>query len=406
MSRVARAAALAACVSYAVPVSGQIVLTLDGTIARVREQAGAVGVARARIAEAEAAVVEASARFRDNPVVEASAGPRAGSGARYTELDIGLSQQFETGGQRRARIAGAQAAVDRQRADAERTARAVVFDAASAFLDGIAAGERLRLAEEAAAVSADLLHTTERRFAAGDIAAIDVNLARIDVARSAATIGAARGDLATALGTLRTLLRLPPTESIELRGSLESPPLLPLDRLEASVAERPEIIALAADVREAEAQIQLGRALTRPDIGMRAGYEREEGDTIVMAGLTVTLPAFQQGRGTLAAGLARASRSRLEMETTRQSGLSQLRAAYAVLAQRTAVAESLAKDVTPSLADNEALGRRSYEAGEMNLMDLLLIRREALDTRTLIVDRRLDAARSGLDVAFLAGVLR
>ena len=50
--------------------------------------------------------------------------------------------------------------------------------------------------------------------------------------------------------------------------------------------------------------------------------------------------------------------------------------------------------------------RRSYEAGEMNLMDYLLIRREALATRTVIIDRRLDAARSRLEVDFLAGVLR
>ena len=91
------------------PVSAQVVLTLEETIARAREQAGAVLVARARIAEAEAAIVDASARFRDNPVIEGSAGPRSGGGERGTDLELGLSQQFETGGQRQARIASARA---------------------------------------------------------------------------------------------------------------------------------------------------------------------------------------------------------------------------------------------------------------------------------------------------------
>jgi hypothetical protein len=45
------------------------------------------------------------------------------------------------------------------------TARGVVFDAASAFLDGVAASERLRVAEEGDTVSRELLQATERRYA-------------------------------------------------------------------------------------------------------------------------------------------------------------------------------------------------------------------------------------------------
>jgi hypothetical protein len=42
----------------------------------------------------------------------------------------------------------------------------------------------------------------------------------------------------------------------------------------------------------------------------------------------------------------------------------------------------------------------------MNLMDFLLIRRDALDTRMAVIDKRLEAARSRLTVDFVAGVLR
>jgi cobalt-zinc-cadmium efflux system outer membrane protein len=176
--------------------------------------------------------------------------------------------------------------------------------------------------------------------------------------------------------------------------------------LEASVDSRPELAALQAEVREAEAQARLGRALARPDVGFRLAYAREESDTIVLGGLTVTLPAFQRGQGTLAAGVARASRARTEAEVLRQSAVAALRTAYAVYEQHAALSAALQRDAVASLADNETLARRSYEAGEMNLMDSLLIRREAVDTRLAIVDRRLAAARSRLTVDFLAGVLR
>jgi hypothetical protein len=42
----------------------------------------------------------------------------------------------------------------------------------------------------------------------------------------------------------------------------------------------------------------------------------------------------------------------------------------------------------------------------MNLIDLLLIRRDSLQTRLTVIDRRLEAARSRLTVDFVAGVLR
>jgi cobalt-zinc-cadmium efflux system outer membrane protein len=204
---------------------------------------------------------------------------------------------------------------------------------------------------------------------------------------------------------VRALLRIPATEPIELRGSLDlaSPP--PLERLEASVDRRPEFAAWQAEVREADAHAQLGRALGRPDLGLRATYAREESDTIVLGGLTVTLPAFQTGQGTAALGVARANRVRTEAEIARQAAVARLRTAYAVYEQHAALSAALEKDAGPSLADNESLARRSYEAGEMNLMDSLLIRRDSVDTRMAIVNRRLDAARSRLAVDFIAGVM-
>jgi cobalt-zinc-cadmium efflux system outer membrane protein len=384
----------------------QVVLTLEETIARARENAGAVAIARARVAEAEAVLVEAAPRFRDNPVLEVVAGPRVGGGSRSSDLELSLAQQFESGGQRASRLAAATASVERQRAEVGQSARAVAIEAASAFLDGVAAMERLQIAEGAENVARELLNVTERRLALGDIAAIDVNLARVAAARSTAAVVAARTDLTAAVGALRALLRIPTGDSIELRGSLALAAAPPLSQLEGVIEQRPEFAVLAAEVRQGEAQSQLGRALRKPDYGIRAIYEREDFDTIVSGGLTITLPAFQKGQGTLAAGTARAGRARAEAEVVRQQVHQELRTAYAVHEQRTALRDALETGVMPSLLDNESLARRSYEAGEMNLMDLLLIRRDAVETRLEIVDRRLEAARSRLMLDVIAGVVR
>ena len=90
----------------------------------------------------------------------------------------------------------------------------------------------------------------------------------------------------------------------------------------------------------------------------------------------------------------------------RERAVADLRAAYNVYEQRMALAAALEKDATPSLLDNENLARRSYEAGEMNLMDFLLLRRDAVETRFSLIDRRLEAAQSRLAVDLLAGVIQ
>jgi len=399
-------AALACWIGAIAPAHAQIVLTLEETLTRAREQSGAVALARARVAEADAAVIDASVRFRENPVIETGLGPRRGGGTTMSEIDVSVSQQFETGGQRQARIGAARAAVDRQRAEVTLAARDGVFAAASAFLAGVAAADRLRLAGASADVSRRLLAATDRRFAAGDVAAIDLNLARIDAARAEAAVQSARTDLAAVADRLRILLRLPAADPIELRGSLEPTAIPPLEQLESMVSGRPELAVLAADAREADAQIQLGRAQARPDLGVQVAYQREETDTIVMGGLTVTLPAFQMGQGAVASGMARATRIGLEAELARQRALGELRSAYALHAGRVALVQMLARDALPSVADNEALAQRSYEAGEMSLMDLLLVQRHALDVRLLVIERQLEAAQARLDVDFASGELR
>ena len=51
----------------------------------------------------------------------------------------------------------------------------------------------------------------------------------------------------------------------------------------------------------------------------------------------------------------------------------------------------------PSVEDNETLARRSYDAGELGLLDYLTIRRDALQVRTAVIDRRLEAAQRRID---------
>ena len=342
-------------------------------------------------------------RLTSNPEVDIAAGDRRGD-TRSTDLDVGVSQRFEAPGLRDARIAGANARLEEATANADETTRAVIRDAARAFYQAVFAAERIRLFTTAETLARSVFDAADRRYGAGDIPVLDVNLARASLARARAERQGAEAEQAAALGALKAMLQLP--GPIALEGSLA--PGQPPDRaaLTRSAAERPELRALEAAVRDAESDVAMAQSMARPEFGLGVRYQREEGSRIVLGGVTITLPVYSKGQELLAVGTARASRLRSELEASRARIGIELETALAAFHMRVAAVRVLEVDALPNLDENDALTARSFEVGQIGLPDLLLIRRELLDTRAQYLSALLEAALARVEIDAIAAVLR
>jgi cobalt-zinc-cadmium efflux system outer membrane protein len=388
------------------PAVSATVLTLDDALERARRAAPALLAARLRADEARGRLAGAAVLLRDNPVLEAGAGRRDGDRGVSADVDASLGQTFELGGRRRARIAGAEAELARETANAEDTARLLLAEVAAAFLRAVAAGKRLGVLRASEEVAADLLRVAERRHGAGDIADLDLNVARVAAARARAEVHAAEAARQRALAALRVLVGMEAGEPLEVAGDLRTRPPEPLERLLASAGDRADLRALANEVRAAEAEARLGEGFTWPDLGVRIGYEREEGADIPHAGVSVSLPVFARGQELRATGAARARRLRLVLEARRRAIEVEVRAAFDAYVRLAEGADLLERRALPLLDDNDALARRGYEAGELSLTDYLVIRRETIGARLEHVERALEAALAGVELAGQAGALR
>jgi outer membrane protein, heavy metal efflux system len=251
----------------------------------------------------------------------------------------------------------------------------------------------------------ELLAATERRYEAGEATALELNRARIAAASSRAEQGGAQAERSAALAELEALLGLPPGESVEVRPSpaLREPPGLP--GLLAGLDRRPDLRALAAELREAEAEVLLGQALARPGLGVRGGVGREEGADLVTAGVVVSLPFHDRGQETLATGQARADALRQALAAARRAADAEVRGRHQALSRHLAAARELERTALPALEDNESLALKSFEAGEIDLGELLLLRREILETRLTYLDRRLEASLMRFELEAAAGAL-
>ena len=382
-------------------------LTLHDVMEMARKRAPAILAARARIEEARGRLKGASILLQQNPEIETEAGPRTSDRGRFADIDVGISQGFELGGRRKARIAGTQAGVDREIASSEEATRRLLREVAASFLRALASQERMQLLAETEQIAAEFLRIAERRYQAGDIPVLEVNLARTSAARARSELRVAGADFASAIGELRVLLGMALGQPFSLRGDLRDRPSYDLDALlTRAQAERPDLRALAAELREAEADVRLGEGFKWPDLGISTRYQREEGANVFQGGLKITLPVFSRGQELRSTGNARAARIRLELAALSGVIQNEIKTALDVYELRSDAANELEKDALPSLAENETLARRGYEEGELGLVELLLVRREIFGMRLAYIGSLLEMRLAAIEVEFRAGVLK
>lgn len=384
----------------------QTVLTLEQALNRARLKAPALLSARARIEEARGRLKGASILQPSNPAVEGAIGPRFSDQGNTTDGDISFTQDFEAIGRRSARIAGAQIGVTREIAASRETGRALLRDVATAFMRALAANEKLKVLTAAEQVSTGFLETAERRYQAGDIPILEVNLAKNGAARARAELRSGRAELATSLGELRVLLGMLPEEEFSVLGDLTSSEKYDLAALISTAQDRPDIRVLESELQGALADVRLGNTFKSPDFGAIGRYQRDQGDNIVQGGVRITLPVFSRGQELTATGSARAARIRGELEAIKTAIRNEVKTAFDAYTYRKEALQELERLALPSLLENETLARRSYEEGEIGLVELLLIRREILETRLAYVTTLLDAALASVDLEFKSGVLR
>ena len=401
----ATAAAVVVSLQFvAVSAHAQAPLSLADVLARARAIAPQIVSARLAVEEARARLLGADLRLQSNPEVEAALGTRYGQEPRSTDLDLAVSQMFEPPGRRSARRAAATAAVERNEALVAATTRDVLLDAAIAYYRAVSAGERIALFTSAEAIAASTYEAADRRYRAGDIAVLDTNLARIALARVRSERDSAAAERTTALGTLRRILRS--EAELAVQPGLPATSAPELSELLVLALQRPELRELEAAVREAEADVQFARSFSRPEVGVVMSYRQEDGDRILGGGIRLTLPVLARAQEQQATGTARLIRLRHELQTVTERIRLEVQSAAAAHEQRLAAVRLLETDAMPGLEENETLAARSFEAGQIGLPDLLVIRRELLEIRFRYLDALLEAVIARVELEAAAGVLR
>ena len=401
---------------YAVHARAQpAVLTMDEAMNLAEANSPALRSALSQVGTAQAEHQEARSLLWNNPQLSVEGRRRSlsQSGMGYTirsDAGVGLSQTFEIGGQPGARRNATQSALEATRQTVEQTRREVKQEAAKRFIEVLTL--KARIASEGA--GADLLRqasdTVAKRVKAGEDTRLDGNLALVESERAANQLAQSRDELMQARASLATALRLPAASLPDAAGSVPaSDTPYSLDQLLAAVDQQPRVRAAVARERAAESRLDLERAARMPDVTVGLSHSPERGldgtDRITTLSVSVPLPLFKHNDAAVARATTELEQSRIELQALRRDSEASVRVLWQRLEQLRQRAKRLEAVVLPALLDNQRLSLAALRAGEINVSQFLLARRQALEAQRDLAAAQAQAVLVRIELEGAAGWL-
>jgi cobalt-zinc-cadmium efflux system outer membrane protein len=361
---------------------------LSQILAYADEHAPALDAARAEKRLGDAEMRAATVLLRDNPALEASAGPKLDpSGRQGLEIEVSLTQAVEIANPRSLRIDAAQAQRKLHELGYRRTRWAVHRQVHEAFHYALLARERARVARHVHEFAAKLDQVTRRQLEAGEVSQVEARLAAGELAQARQARVAAEGQARLARIRLAEVSGWPASTPPRVDGQLDGPRRPPALKTLVQRAEKhnPELLTRkqAAAVSRAEVRVAGREAWPTPEVGVAYGHERDPGEAdgvhIGLVTLGLGLPLWNRNQGERARAAARAEIALAQQQVAAQRVKAELAHAHAAADVAARRIEAFGSEVIPAFEGNLALLERAYELGEIDLLRVMVARGRFLD---------------------------
>lgn len=367
----------------------------------------------AQLAAAEGARREATSPLFNNPELSVERTRRRASApdGSAREWGIGIAQPIEIGGQQARRREATSAALDALRAEIEDVRRQARADAALRFHAVLAGQRRVQLEQRSVTLFDGTAQAVAKRRSAGEDTRLDANVALIEVERARNALAVSQERLLDAKAELASVLQLPPSAVVEVAGDLSVPTGAPLpyglEQLLGSAQTLPKQRALAARETAARARLGVERASRYPDItvGLHVGREGpgDGREKVTTLSLSVPLPLFKRNDAAIGQAMSEATQAEIERASTARDAQAQVRRLWSRLeSQRERVAR-LQRAMGAASTDNQQLAAKSRQAGQIGLLDQLVVNRQALDAERDLDDALADFHATRIELENAAG---
>jgi cobalt-zinc-cadmium efflux system outer membrane protein len=355
----------------------------------------------------EAATLQAG--LFPNPTFNANAsnfGNRVIQGFDGDVVTLELGQLIELGGKRSARIEAA--ALTKQLADWDYEAKRadVLTQVTQAFIDVLAAQQRLALTQQTHDLANQTAAATAARVQAGKVSPVEETKAKvarasvqIELMRARKELEAARKRLAAGWGS--TTARFD-----SVIGNLDSlPALTSLDSLQQRLSKNPDLARWATEITQRQALISMEKSKAIPDVTATIGASKYlmPGDYALTVGFSVPLPVFDRNQGRIQEAEHRLSKAEQELRNTEVRITTALNTAYQALDAAHSEIMALRQEILPGARSAYDAAREGYRLGKFGFLDVLDAQRTLFGSQNQYLAALANYHKSVADVERLVG---
>ena len=310
---------------------------------------------------------------------------------------IAVNQLFEIGGKRSSRRASANAGLQGAEARFMDARRVLALGVAKAYIDVLAAQASAEILSQSAQSLRREAGIADARLKAGDISLVDKSQIEIEAEKLELDASSASNSLAVAKISVEVLLGIKqptgdwqPVDTIE---DLTRENFHPNER--GSLAQRPDMAAAEADVKKAEAEVKLQKAIRLPDPTLQLSYEHQPpGDPShsIGIGLSFPLPLWNRNRGAILVAEAAREKSRIQALKLEAEIAAEVTIAQRNYENASKRLQRQTLEIEPKSAEIRKAVSAAYEKGGASLLDLLSAQRNDNQVRLAKVQSAADKA--------------
>ena len=320
-----------------------------------------------------------------NPTLElqGSTGSLTGSPDEQA-VSIGINQELPLYGKLRLRREALQREAETLQRQRDNSARLLKDEVSALALDYSLSLKREALAADLVQLNRDLLVIARERFKAGDIPELELNLAKVELARAESRLLDVEREKIPLHIKIASMTGLSESE-IRLSDSLSTPIAPPKNRdiVKQALGSRPDFQALARERDKAETETRLAKAEALPNVtaGLFAQWQRSSvelgglsstsRDTQLGLRLSMPIPVFDRNRDGRAAAQARLDAADFRRVALERSITAEVEAASARLASSERMLALFEHGMIPQLAENLKLTQEAYRLGEVGILSLI-----------------------------------
>ena len=299
-------------------------------------------------------------------------------------MSIGVNQELPLYGKLRLRREAVQREAEIVQQQRNNATRLLKEEVSTLAIDLALAVKRRDLAAKLVDLNRDLVTIAGERFKAGDIPELDLNIAKVELARAENHLLEVEREKMPLLIKIASLTGLNENDVV-LSDKLTTPVVSQnaQDLVKQALVLRPDLLALAIERNKAELESRLAKAeaLPNPTAGLFVQWQRgstevggmssTNSDTQLGLRLSMPIPLFDRNSGSQAA-----ARYRLDAADSRRLALersiaAEVEAAVSRLSSSERILALFEQSIFPQLAENLKLTQEAYRIGEVGLISVI-----------------------------------